>query len=413
NEPFMRDQKLASELKLRVGYGKVGNQAIAPYQSLSQLRVQWYNFGTAEIPALAPSPTMPNPDLRWEQQTQLNLGLDAGFVRNRITLSLDAYRSKTEDLLLSVTVPSTTGFSQQTRNVGSVQNRGLELSLSTVNIQTDRFSWRTSLNVAGNRNRIVDLGTTLNSQGQRVPLQEIFVSARGVGGFFSPSDTHILRVGNALGSIYGYRVNGLWQPEDSCYLKNAVDCTPGEYKLIDTNGDSSITAADRVILGQADPKYFGGIGNNLTFGPLSLDAFFNFVKGNKLINAGNAYGGLAIGQANERTAVLDRWTPTHMNTTVPRANNTRPRRLYSTLVEDGSYLRLQTLSLGYQLPARLIPRAESVRLYLTGQNVWVATDYSGFDPDVNSSGGDARIGGADVGAYPRTRIWNIGANVSF
>jgi TonB-linked SusC/RagA family outer membrane protein len=412
-EPFMRNRRLADELKLRVGYGKVGREAIEPYQSLSRLNIQWYNFGAAEIPALAPSNVMPNPNLRWEQQTQVNVGLDAGFWKNRVTLSLDAYQSKTEDLLLSVSVPSTTGYATQLRNIGSVQNRGLELSLSTVNFQSDRLSWRSTLNIAGNRNKVVDLGTTLNSQGQRVPLTEIFVSARGIGGFFSPSETHIIRVGNPLGSFFGYQVTGLWQQGDTCYLNNAVECTPGEYKIVDTNGDRSITATDRVILGQADPKFYGGFGNTLTYGPFSLDAFFNFVQGNKIINAGNAYGGLAIGQANERTTVLDRWTPQNTNTMVPRANNARARRLYSTLVEDGSYLRLQTFTLGYQLPSRLVRRAESVRLYLTGQNLFVSTDYSGFDPDVNSSGGDARIGGADVGAYPRTRVWNFGASVTF
>src|SRR5437016_12746967 len=134
------------------------------------------------------------------------------------------------------------------------------------------------------------------------------------------------------------------------------------------NGDSVITAADRVILGYGDPKFYGGCGKPADFGRVSLDLFFSFNYGNKIINAGNAYGGLAIGQANERATVLDRWTPTHTNTDVPRANAGRPRRLYSTLVEDGSYVRLQTLTLGYELPQRLIPGAETARLFLTGRN---------------------------------------------
>jgi TonB-dependent starch-binding outer membrane protein SusC len=412
-EPFMRNQRLANELKLRLGYGTVGREAIDPYQSLSRLGIQWYNFGTAEVAALAPTATMANPDLRWEQQRQLNVGIDAAFWRNRVTLSLDAYHSKTEDLLLTVPLPSTTGFSQQLRNVGSVQNRGVELSLTTVNFQNQRLSWRSSLNIAGNRNKVLDLGTTLNAQGERVPLPEILLSARGIGGFFSPSETHVVRLGEPLGSIIGFRVLGLWQPAETCNLTPATDCTPGEYKIADTNGDGRITAADRVILGQADPKYYGGLSNTVTYGPFTLDAFVNFVQGNKIINAGNAYGGLAIGQANERATVLNRWTSQNTNTMVPRANNGRPRRVYSTLVEDGSYVRLQTLTLGYQLPTRLLPRAEAARLYVTGQNLWVSTDYSGFDPDVNSSGGDARTGGSDVGAYPRTRIWNFGASITY
>ena len=413
DEQFMKRMPTFSELKLRLSLGTSGSQAITPYQSLSSLGIAWYNFGATEVPALAPSANMPNPDLRWEQKAEFNAGIDAGMFNNRVTFSIDGYRSKTRDLLLSVSVPSTTGFSSQLRNIGSVQNTGLELSLSTVNFERERFSWRTTLNVAGNRNKVVNLGTTLSATGQRVPLTQILVSARGVGGFFSPSDTHILLVGEPLGSIYGYGVIGLWQQGETCTLALAAECTPGEYKIADLNGDRAITAADRKILGQADPKFYGGIGNAITFGRFSLDAFLNFVSGNKIVNAGNAYGSLVIGQANERATVLDRWTPTHTNTMVPRANNTRPRRLYSTLVEDGSYLRLQSLTLGYDLPSRLVPRAQSARLFLTGQNLFVITNYSGFDPDVNSSGGDARIGGADVGAYPRSRTWNIGASVSY
>src|SRR5438105_7801418 len=421
NEGFMQGQSLFSDLKLRLSYGKVGNQAVAPYQSLSRLGVAWYSAGTTEIPALAPGGGMPNPDLKWEEKTELNVGVDASLLNNRVTLSLDAYHAKTTDLLLSVPVPSTTGFSSQLRNIGSLQNRGVELTLSTVNVQRGDLSWRSTLNIAANRNKVLDLG------GQR----EILLAPR-TGNFFSPAETYIVRVGEPLGSIYGYQVNGLWQPGDTlrvvtpdtavtvCYsassrtaLKNVKDCAPGEYKIVDMNGDSVITAADRVILGYGDPKFYGGLSNTLTYGRFSLDLFFSFNYGNKIINAGNAYGGLAIGQANERATVLDRWTPTHTNTDVPRANAGRPRRLYSTLVEDGSYVRLQTLTLGYELPPRLIPGAGTARLFLTGQNLVTATDYSGFDPDVNSMGGDPRFGGIDIGAYPHSRVWNFGVSVTF
>ena len=403
NEGFMQGQSLFSDLKLRVSYGKVGNQAVSPYQSLSRLGVAWYSSGTTEIPALAPGGSMPNPDLKWEEKTEFNVGVDASLLNSRVTLSLDAYEAKTTDLLLSVPVASTTGFSSQLRNIGSLQNRGVELSLSTVNVQRGDLTWRSALNVAANRNKVLDLG------GQT----QILLAPR-TGNFFSPAETYIIKVGEPLGSIYGYQVNGLWQQGDQCYLKNpAQSCVPGEYKIADMNGDSTITAADRVILGYGDPKFYGGLSNTLTYGRFSLDLFFSFNYGNKIINAGNAYGGLAIGQANERATVLDRWTPTHTNTDVPRANAARPRRLYSTLVENGSYLRLQTLTLGYDLPARLIPGAETTRLFLTGQNLTTFTDYSGFDPDVNSMGGDPRFGGIDIGAYPHSRVWNFGVSVAF
>ena len=404
DETFMQHQSLFNDVKLRVSYGTVGNQAVSPYQSLAGLSTRWYSFGSTEFPALSPSTAMPNPDLKWEKQTQLNVGVDAALLQNRVLLTFDAYRSTTNDLLLSIPLPSTSGYSSQLRNIGSVRNRGVEVSLNTVNVERGRFSWRSSLNVAANRNRVLTLRTANDS---------LFLSPR-TGNFFSPSDVYLLTAGLPLGAIYGYQVTGLWQTGDVCYLKTpAVNCVPGEYKIADRNGDSVITASDRTILGYGDPKFYGGVGNTLSFGPLTLDAFFNFSSGNKIINGGNAYGDLLIMQNNERTTALDRWTPTHTNTTVPRANQGRPRRLYSTLVEDGSYLRLQTLTLSYQLPPGFIPHAASARAYLTGQNLFVLTHYTGFDPDVNSMGGDARFGGIDIGAYPRARVWNFGVTATY
>jgi len=142
-------------------------------------------------------------------------------------------------------------------------------------------------------------------------------------------------------------------------------------------------------------------------------ALVNFTKGNSIINAGKAYGEMLLLQNNERKTALNRWTPTNTNTDIPRANQNRPRRLYSTLVEDGSYIRLQSVTLGFQIPPGIIPRVTSAHLYITGQNLLVATRYSGFDPDVNSMGGDARFGGIDIGAYPRSRVWNFGINATF
>ena len=427
DEPFMRHQSLFSDLKLRMSYGKVGSQAVDPYQSLSQLDVAWYSSGTTEIPAMAPGSLMPNPDLHWEEQTQLDAGLDAALLHNRVAFTFDAYHSKTRDLLLLVNVPITTGFNQQLQNVGSVQNNGVELSVTTTNIERPKLTWRSTLTISHNHNKVLDLGTRPDPvTGKRVAVSEFTVIPR-TGNFFDPPDVYLVRVGEPLGSIYGYQVAGLWQVGDQCYLTNAVECTPGEYKIVDqvtvdTNStpdgipdvaDGKITAADRVILGRGEPKFYGGFGNTLTYRRFTLDAFFNFTYGNKIINAGKAYGCLAIMQANERTCVLDRWTPTHTTTDVPRPNRDRARLLYSTFVEDGSYLRLQTLTLGYELSAGLIPGTVATRLYVTAQNLFTITGYSGFDPDVNSEGGDARFGLIDIGAYPRQRVWNFGLTTTF
>ena len=218
---------------------------------------------------------------------------------------------------------------------------------------------------------------------------------------------------NAIGTFYGYKVNGLYQQGDACPLKDATQCAPGEYKVQDTNHDGVISSEDRVILGNAQPKYYGGFNNTFTAGPFSLIAFMNFSVGNKIANVGGAFTELATAFLNESQTVLDRWEPNHTNTMVPRANNQRPRLLYSTLVENGSFLRMQTLTLGYELPRTVIPRVQSARLYLTGQNLFVITGYSGYDPEVNSIGGDTRFAGIDVGAYPRARTYNVGLNLTF
>jgi len=259
DESFMRQQSLFSDLKLRISYGKVGSQAVDPYQALAQLNVAWYSSGATEIPAMAPGSLMPNPDLHWEEQTQFDAGLDAALLHNRVTFTFDAYHSKTRDLLLLVNVPITTGFNQQLQNVGSVQNNGVELSVTTTNIERPKLTWRSTLTISHNHNKVLDLGTRPDPvTGKPVAVTEFTVTPR-TGNFFDPGDVYLVRVGEPLGSIYGYQVAGLWQVGDQCYLKNALDCTPGEFKIADLNGDSAITGADRTILGYGEPKFLSTV----------------------------------------------------------------------------------------------------------------------------------------------------------
>ena len=402
SEPFMARQSVFGDLKLRVSYGKTGNQAIDPYRTLDQLGVCWYSNGASEINSLCPSGTKGNPNLKWETQQQFDVGVDASVLQNRVAFTLDAYHAVTHDLLLSVPLPATSGFTNQFQNIGSVQNNGVELSVTSVNVVGTRFSWRSALNLAHNRNKVLDLGG----------VTQIFPGVRG-GGFVEGGQTDIVRVGEPLGAIYGFKTNGLWQVGDKCYLSNAANCTPGEYKIADINGDGKIDLNDRTIIGYADPKLYGGLSNTLAYGSFTLDLFMNFSYGNQVVNMSRVFNDLATGFLNERADVLDRWTPQHTNTTVPRANFARPRRIYSAQVEDGSFLRLQTVTLGYDLPIHGLWGAKAARVYVTGQNAWTGTSYTGFDPEVNSMGGDPRVRGVDDGAYPRARVWNVGVNVTF
>lgn len=407
DENFMKGRTAFSDLKFRVSYGVTGNQAVSEYQSLARLNTVFVPVGKGnEAVALAPSGAAANPNLKWETQNQVNAGIDAAFLNNRLLFSVDAYESRTHDLLLDVPLPRSSGFSSQLQNVGSIMNRGLELSFTTVNTTGDRFSWTSTLNVASNRNKVTDLGGR----------DFIDPGTSRYGFFIGNLSSHIVQVGQPIGSFYGFQVNGIFQQGDTCALsapRGGVDCVPGEYNVLDANGDGKIDPADRIIIGTAEPKFYGGFSNKFASGPVSLEAFINFSQGNKAANIGRTWTELATGFLNESDRVLNRWTPTNTSAVIPRANNARPRWLYSPMVEDASFARLQALTLGYQLPGLHFAAIDRARLYLTGQNLFVLTHYTGFDPEVNGVGGDPRLPGVDVGAYPRARTWNVGLSVVF
>jgi TonB-linked SusC/RagA family outer membrane protein len=406
NEGFLKNQRLFSDLKLRVSYGVTGNQEIGLYNSLSRLAPNNYALGGTTTVGYATDVQAPNPDLKWETTRQTNVGLDLGWLDNRVTASVDAYASNTRDLLLGVALPASTGVETQLRNIGSVRNRGLELALSTLNVTGARFTWRTSFNAAVNRNEVTDLGAA-----RELP----YTDDKGISGQTGGA-VMVIREGEPLGTFVGLRTAGLYQEGDACPLtrrRATLDCVPGEYRYVDANGDGAISSADRVILGNAQPRRYGGLTNELTAGRLSLNVFFQGNFGNKVLN-GPAINIRNVNTfSNQTAAAARRWTPSNPGTDVPRANANRPRELYDVHVEDGSFVRLQTVTLGYRLPARIARGLDGARVYVTGQNLKVWTDYTGFDPEVNSFGGDARARGIDLGAYPRARVWSVGASTTF
>lgn len=407
DEDFFQGVDLFDDLKLRISGGQTGNQAVDPYNSLAGMAVTENAIGGVNTIAFAPGSRSPNPDLRWETTTQYNLGIDLSILDGRLSGTFDVYSAQTDDLLLLVNMPFTSGFQDQLRNIGSVQNRGLEASLTSVNVQTSDFTWQTTLNLARNSNEVISIDD-----------REMIGAGADRWGWAIGGDSHVIMPGEPLGAIYGYNVLGLWQDGDPCDLTSprpTLDCVPGELHIEDVNGDGRIDPSDRAIIGYADPDFYGGISNSFSYGPFSVNAFVNFSVGNDLVNASNAFLMNATGQLNERSEVLDRWTPENTDTDIPRANANRRTLLYSTLVEDGSFLRLQSLTMSYQLPdAVLRPAgARSGRVYLTGQNLFTMTGYSGFDPEVNSLGGAPSARGLDVGAYPRARIWNFGLSFTF
>jgi hypothetical protein len=236
-----------------------------------------------------------------------------------------------------------------------------------------------------------------------------------VGGL-TGGNTGVIREGESLGSFVGYEMDGLYQEGDACpltTLRQHLDCIPGELRYVDTDGDGRINAADRVILGYAQPDFYGGLANDLVLGRFDLNVFLQGSYGNEVLNGPGINLRNLTTLANQTTEALERWTPANPSTSVPRANEARPREITSRTIEDGSYLRLQSVTLGYQVPPGLLPGAAGARIYVTGQNLHVWTDYTGFDPEVNSFGGDPALRGIDLGAYPRARTWNLGVNLTF
>jgi hypothetical protein len=329
--------------------------------------------------------------------------VDLSVLHNRVSITADYYRSVTNDLLLLVGLPYTTGYTSQLRNVGSVRNRGVELGINTVNVDRDDFEWRTSFNVAANRNEVVELGG----------VDRIYTGEDKVSGAIEGQNSTVVQVGQPLGSFFTFKTNGIWQVGDPCPFANANDCEPGEYRYVDVNGDGKVNADDRTIVGTSQPDFFGGITNTIRYKALDLSIFVQGSLGNETLNVSALNLKMVAGRANEHASSYERWTPEKPSKTVPRANAVRPRRLLDVHVEDGSYLRLRTVTLGYRLPAGLLPRAKQARVYVTGQNLVTWTRYTGFDPEVNSFGGDATSRGIDLGAYPRARVFTVGVNVSF
>jgi TonB-linked SusC/RagA family outer membrane protein len=402
NEGFLKKQTLLSDFKVRVSVGRTGNQAVTEYTSLARLGTNFIGLGTSPAAnvALAPTPAAPNPNLKWETQDQTNIGMDIGFLNNKLSFTADAYQIRTTDLLLNVALPAVTGFATQLQNVGSVKNNGLEFGVNATFVETEQFGWRGSFNMSRNRNTVTSLGTRT--------AQLLISAGAGSGANF------IVRPGLPLSSMFGFKVLGLWQQGDQCNLNAAVECTPGEYKLQDTDGNKVINDNDRVVLANADPDWYGGFTQNLRWKGLTLDAFFTYTIGNEVLNLTKQRNGLVRGVYNERADVLNRWTPSNTNTMVPRANASRVgARFYSTLIEDGSFVRLQTLTLGYQLPKVIRGRAESARVYVTGQNLFTSTKYTGFDPEVNRWGGNSQLRGVDQSTFPRAKVWNVGFNLNY
>ena len=394
DEPFLKHAHRIGDLKLRGSFGTVGNQEIGDYQFLSKYAstLGYYYFNGVLATGYYRS-SLDNDDLKWESTRSFDIGIDWSLLRGRLTVTADYYVKKTSDLLVSIPVEQTTGFSQQLRNVGGVSNKGVELAVSAVPVQRKRLTWTLNANIAHNRNEVTSLGG-----GQTQIIN---------------SDQTVIRVGQPLGSFYGWKFDGLVQKgqrlEDVPVPVTKTNVEYGDAKFVDQNHDGQIDQeGDRVVLGSTQPKFTYGFGSSLRYRRLDVGLHFQGSYGNELYNRLRQSLETPSTSYNASTALLNRWTDEHTNTLIPRATGKVSYNNYldSRYVEDASYLRLKNIQVGYTFPLRVAARQRLyVNLYASAQDLLTFTAYTGYDPGY--------AGAVDNGNYPNARTFTFGVKLTY
>ncbi|MGV3641565.1 MAG: SusC/RagA family TonB-linked outer membrane protein [Adhaeribacter sp.] len=417
SEPFMEGLSAISQWKWRVSYGITGNQAIAPYQTLARFSNVFTVIDGLPVNAVRPT-VVANNDLTWETTAQLDIGADISLLSDRLNFVVDYYRKVTSDLLFSVQLPQYSGYATQLQNVGKVENKGFEFGLNTRNLVGD-FNWSTDLNLSFNRNKVLEL-----------PGGNELQYGANPGHLVGLGNTHVLREGHPVGSIFGWIYDGVYQEGDDFLPGGGFERVAGGEKFRDINGknaqgqltgqpDGQLNSDDRTIIGNPHPKYTWGLSNDFSFKGFDLSVFFQGSQGNDILSYTLMELNLLSGINNSTTEALKRWTPTNTNTDVPRAAAGRTRRVSTRWVQDGSYVRLKNLSLGYNLPQALTQhlRIQKLRVYVSAQNLLTSTDYEGYDPEVNYLSEGAtnsnRNLGLDYGSYPNAKSLTMGLNIGF
>ena len=393
-EEFMQSQNVINNLRLRVGYGLAGNQNIPNYgyQTLYDVRA---TLGTS---ALINWGRYGNPDLRWEKQKQINVGLDYGMFNDRLSFTLDLFHIDNEDLLMTISKSPSSGYLDQLANVGTLRNRGIEFSINATPIRTKDWNWNIGFNISADRNKIIKL------DGQ---AQEMYK----LGGM---SNNEIqtegnLFVGESLNTIYMYLFDRIIQESDMDYVNSlelgSRTAQPGDILPLDRDHNGIINDKDRTVVGVKDPKFYGGIHTTVSWKGLELTLVGNYSYGAKKTSF--LYNSLVTsdGRSAAHKDILNRWTPENTNTLIPRAYHAFSGFGYgstSLCLQDASFFRLSSATLAYTFPRKLINKIylDNLRIYFTGSNLFTATKYRGFDPET----GDW---------YPNTRMYVVGLNISF
>lgn len=439
-EKFMRTSKVFNQLKLRVGYGSTGNSNIDNYMYVTSYGAGFYAINRQEVSTLVPGGTLANPLVRWEKTTTADVGLDVSVLDSRLNLTADYYNNQSKNLLLEASIPASTGYSSQFQNVGAIRNRGFEFSLNTDNIRHRNFTWSTNVNMSFNRSKVLSL-------------------SNGNSTYYTGS--FIVQVGKPLGQFYGYKYDGVYttddytQQGDGTYsLKDGVArekgrssvIKPGDIKFkpvageVDASGNPVWSTDDRTVIGNASPKFTGGLTNTFTYRRFDLSIFMNFSYGNDVYDENdqrflgprlpnqnalavmNSRFRLIDPQTGKEATDLSRLAALNPDQHDPKAvwsvdpnNNYNATSVFSDyFLQDGSFLRLNTISFGYSLPGEMLKAAsiEQLRVYATVSNIYNFTKYTGYDPEVATSDG-VLGGGVDDSAYPRSKSFVLGVNLTF
>ncbi len=447
-ESFMESTRdVMNSLKLRVGYGTAGNNNIDNNMYATTYGAGHYGYNGGDYITYIPGTTLGNPNIKWEKTMTTNIGLDVSFLNSRINLAVDWYNNESSNLLISNKIPTSTGYTNQIQNIGSIRNRGIEFVLNTTNIQTKDFTWTTDFNMSFNRSKVMDL----YGEADRNYFIQDYESRMG----------YKIEVGQPLGQYYGLVYDGVYTTDDFTqnangtytlndnvpYLKGSVRSNvkvgDAKYKNIagetDADGKPVYSVNDRTVIGNAQPKFTGGMNNTFRYKGFDLSVFFNFVYGNKVFNMSTQrFIGPYLANQNTLEKMANRITlidPTtgKETTSLARLAELNPDQYSSAklwnistnnkyaisdhssyYLEDGSYLRLNNITLGYTLPKKLTQKAKinTVRVYGTLNNIHTFTSYTGYDPEVSASD-NALTPGIDNSSYPRSKSWVLGVNVTF
>ncbi|MEO6175073.1 MAG: TonB-dependent receptor [Flavobacterium circumlabens] len=406
-EEFANNIKGVTEAKLRISAGTTGNQEIGNYLSLASMGSVNYAFGGTLYTGLAPT-RLANPDLKWEKTDQYNLGLDLSLLDRKINFVFDVYYKKTNDLLISVPVPLTSGYASVLQNIGGVENKGIEIGLTTENLKTENFSWNSNIVFSANRNKVVSIGNGVNQFFPVVP-----------NGSLLQQQPVTVKVGLPLGTFWGYKTNGIFQTQEEINtqpkINSLANTKVGDRKYVDTNGDGVITALDKGNLGTSQPKFVGSFSNSISYHDFDLNFSFQGSYGGKIFNALNQQLEISTLGTNAATTLGDRWTPTNPSNEIPRASSSPLGIVSERYVEDASFLRLKLITLGYTLPKSVSKKfgAKSVKFYVSAENLITWTKYTGYDSEVSSYEQNNLYPGIDFGSYPNSKTFISGLNVTF